>query len=133
MSYPQNDFIKMLPAIKAQFIASVKLGRPSQSCRNLGVCRIDPMGMVQEISRGGRGQGQAIVTLFEDHLELDFFRNSLTRFDLDKYFSHKEFIVEETFCGKYLGDDGFEFSIEEGAYQIESNNTLIKIRFRHSN
>ena len=123
-----NDF----PAIKMQFFAGVELGVPSKKCKNFGICRITPIGMLEEaiFESNCKCQCKGILTLLEDDtIELYFLKRSINPADLKKHFSSGKFWVEEDFFFNFPKDDIYSFRIKSGVYPVTVSNSLVQVKF----
>jgi hypothetical protein len=119
------------PRIKAQLLAEVEFGMPSKKCNNFGICRIIPTRLDGRFKHSQDRKSKAVTTIFyQNYVELDFLKQSLSQKTYDLFFSGKSFLVKECFEFIAPGEEGLSFLIPKGEYDIEENNTLIKVIFK---
>ena len=105
-----------------QFIAEVEFGIPSKDCRNFGICRINIYGEYGNCKHAA----QAIVSIFNQNIELDFLKSTINSATYKKFFSKERFLVVEEFLYK---KGNYSFYIRKGNYPIIENDSLIKVVF----
>ncbi|HMQ59998.1 MAG TPA: hypothetical protein PKE06_04975 [Flavilitoribacter sp.] len=118
--------------IQFQILAEVEFGVVSKKCRNFGICRITPAKLDDLGSATTQDRkSTAIATVFcKNHVEMDFLKHSITSSTYDRYFSCKRFLVDEDFEYSLPQSKSVDFSIQKGEYDIQENNTLIKVIFK---
>ena len=118
------------PTIKAQFLAEVQFGIPSNNCANYGICRLVPFGNNPKEKLCAACMERkclGIITIFKHkHVEMDFLKKDISAALYKKHFTNQTFEVQEKF---YYQNPLFEITIEKGNYPIIENNSLIKVIF----
>ena len=71
-----------------------------------------------------------MVTILDEHIEIDFMKRSLSPFTYKEFFKKQFFLVEETVNFQFDNDDQINFTIVSGEYPILENNSTIKVIFK---
>jgi len=131
-----NKKIKKPEEIKTQFLADVEFGILSKNCRNFGICRIIPVGSIQQVDEKKRCKTvsiKAIITLYnKKHVELDFLKFTISPQVYQKFFRDNYFLIEETFQDNFFADLNYHCTILPGKYETIETNGLIKIICNYS-
>ncbi|MCB0516827.1 MAG: hypothetical protein KDD49_12250, partial [Bacteroidetes bacterium] len=87
----------------------IEFGKPKAGCTGFGVCRIG-------FDLGSAMQPTGTITLTEGHLVLSVDKNSLSRSQVETYFSSRTFIVDEDYAltsdvCRSLGTDSYTIKV----------------------
>ncbi len=116
-----------------QYLVAVTLGRPSASCKHLGVCKIEMLQKLpQSVLAANHNKGcpfvVAIASLSDTQgLEIIFCRSSIHPRTYHKHFMNTYFIVEEPYPFNMEGE--VLFTIAKGQYPLLKSGTMITVRF----
>ena len=116
-----------------QLIMEIEFGTPSSRCQNFGVCNITPFNKGYQVPIMPNGISLGLVTIYGlRKVEINFFKNSLTQYSYDRYFSSNYFLVEEDYKHptQHNNSKRILFEIKEGKYAVENNNSLLKVSFQ---